>query len=142
MHCSRRSCPAAERAPDRPDLYAAIKRDHKWRGRANQAGIRAALQLRLAKPVNIGKFVHPVAVISARAGGRGAVRAVELSRPVREYRESAGTAGAAVLDPTRARVGAAGELVIPGCAHWVAEQAPEELLAALTAFLAPYRSET
>jgi pimeloyl-ACP methyl ester carboxylesterase len=33
-------------------------------------------------------------------------------------------------------------LVIPGCAHWVAEQAPEELLAALTAFLAPYRSET
>jgi pimeloyl-ACP methyl ester carboxylesterase len=30
-------------------------------------------------------------------------------------------------------------LVIPGCGHWVAEQAPEELLAALTAFLAPYR---
>jgi hypothetical protein len=30
-------------------------------------------------------------------------------------------------------------LVIPGCGHWVAEQAPEELLAALTPFLAPYR---
>jgi pimeloyl-ACP methyl ester carboxylesterase len=30
-------------------------------------------------------------------------------------------------------------LVIPGCGHWVAEQAPEELLAVLTAFLAPYR---
>jgi pimeloyl-ACP methyl ester carboxylesterase len=30
-------------------------------------------------------------------------------------------------------------LVIPGCGHWVAEEAPEELLAALTAFLAPYR---
>ncbi len=30
-------------------------------------------------------------------------------------------------------------LVIPGCGHWVAEQALEELLAALTAFLAPYR---
>jgi pimeloyl-ACP methyl ester carboxylesterase len=30
-------------------------------------------------------------------------------------------------------------LVIPGCAHWVAEQAPEQLLTALTAFLAPYR---
>jgi pimeloyl-ACP methyl ester carboxylesterase len=29
--------------------------------------------------------------------------------------------------------------VLPGAAHWVAEQAPEELLAALTAFLAPYR---
>jgi len=27
----------------------------------------------------------------------------------------------------------------PGCGHWVAEQAPEELLAALGAFLAPYR---
>jgi pimeloyl-ACP methyl ester carboxylesterase len=30
-------------------------------------------------------------------------------------------------------------LVIPDCGHWVAEQAPEELLAALAAFLAPYR---
>jgi len=30
-------------------------------------------------------------------------------------------------------------LVIPGCGHWVAEQAPEQLLAALIEFLAPYR---
>jgi pimeloyl-ACP methyl ester carboxylesterase len=30
-------------------------------------------------------------------------------------------------------------LVIPGCAHWVAEETPEEALAALTGFLAPYR---
>ncbi len=30
-------------------------------------------------------------------------------------------------------------LVIPDCGHWLAEQAPDELLAALTAFLAPYR---
>ena len=30
-------------------------------------------------------------------------------------------------------------LVIPGTGHWVAEDAPEEMLAALTAFLAPYR---
>jgi len=29
--------------------------------------------------------------------------------------------------------------VIPGTGHWVAEEAPEEMLAALTAFLAPYR---
>ena len=28
-------------------------------------------------------------------------------------------------------------VVIPGGSHWVAEEAPEELLAALTAFLAP-----
>ncbi len=32
-------------------------------------------------------------------------------------------------------------VVVPG-GHWVAEQAPEALLAALTAFLAPYRSGT
>jgi pimeloyl-ACP methyl ester carboxylesterase len=31
-------------------------------------------------------------------------------------------------------------LVVPGAGHWVAEQAPEALLAALTAFLAPYRA--
>jgi pimeloyl-ACP methyl ester carboxylesterase len=33
-------------------------------------------------------------------------------------------------------------VVLPGAAHWVAEQAPEELLAALTEFLAPYRDGT
>ena len=32
-------------------------------------------------------------------------------------------------------------LVIPGCGHWVAEQAPDQLLAALTSFLAPYREK-
>jgi pimeloyl-ACP methyl ester carboxylesterase len=31
-------------------------------------------------------------------------------------------------------------VVLAGAAHWVAEQAPEELLAALTEFLAPYRN--
>ena len=31
-------------------------------------------------------------------------------------------------------------LVIPGCGHWVAEQAPEQLLDALTTFLAPHRN--
>jgi pimeloyl-ACP methyl ester carboxylesterase len=30
-------------------------------------------------------------------------------------------------------------VVIPGAGHWVAEEAPGEMLAALTAFLAPYR---
>jgi pimeloyl-ACP methyl ester carboxylesterase len=29
--------------------------------------------------------------------------------------------------------------VIPGAGHWFAEEAPEETLAALAAFLAPYR---
>jgi pimeloyl-ACP methyl ester carboxylesterase len=31
-------------------------------------------------------------------------------------------------------------VVIPGSGHWVAEQAPEQLLEALTEFLAPYRA--
>jgi pimeloyl-ACP methyl ester carboxylesterase len=33
-------------------------------------------------------------------------------------------------------------MVLTGSAHWVAEQAPEQLLAALTTFLAPYRDGT
>jgi len=31
-------------------------------------------------------------------------------------------------------------VVIPGAGHWVAEQAPSPMLAALTAFLARYRA--
>ena len=30
-------------------------------------------------------------------------------------------------------------VLIPGAGHWLAEEAPEEFLTALTAFLAPYR---
>jgi pimeloyl-ACP methyl ester carboxylesterase len=30
-------------------------------------------------------------------------------------------------------------VLIPGSGHWVAEEAPEQLLAALIPFLAPYR---
>jgi pimeloyl-ACP methyl ester carboxylesterase len=30
-------------------------------------------------------------------------------------------------------------VVLSGAGHWVAEQAPDELLAALSTFLAPYR---
>jgi hypothetical protein len=30
-------------------------------------------------------------------------------------------------------------VVLTGSGHWVAEQAPEQLVKALTAFLAPYR---
>ena len=30
-------------------------------------------------------------------------------------------------------------VVISGAGHWVAEEAPDEMLMALTAFLAPYR---
>ena len=30
-------------------------------------------------------------------------------------------------------------LIIPDCGHWLAEEAPEQMLAALTAFLGPHR---
>src|SRR5205807_2616434 len=33
-------------------------------------------------------------------------------------------------------------VVLPGSGHWVAEEAPDDLLAALTPFLAPYRAGT
>ena len=33
-------------------------------------------------------------------------------------------------------------LVIPGAGHFVAEEAPEQMVAALTEFLAPYRDES
>jgi hypothetical protein len=32
-------------------------------------------------------------------------------------------------------------VVLAGSGHWVAEQVPDQLLEALTAFLAPYREE-
>jgi hypothetical protein len=32
-------------------------------------------------------------------------------------------------------------LIIPGCAHWIAEETPDQTLAALTTFLAPYHDE-
>ena len=46
--------------------------------------------------------------------------------------ENAANAMKLVADDVRA-------VVLPGSGHWVAEQAPQELLAALTDFLAPYR---
>jgi pimeloyl-ACP methyl ester carboxylesterase len=32
-------------------------------------------------------------------------------------------------------------LVIPGAGHFLAEEAPEQMIAALTEFLAPYRAQ-
>ena len=48
------------------------------------------------------------------------------------WRERVGDAMKAAADDVQT-------VVIPDAGHWVAEQAPEEVLAALTAFLAPYR---
>jgi pimeloyl-ACP methyl ester carboxylesterase len=47
--------------------------------------------------------------------------------------------GAGVGDAMRLVADDVQSLVIPGVGHWIAEEAPEEMLAALTAFLAPYR---
>jgi pimeloyl-ACP methyl ester carboxylesterase len=50
------------------------------------------------------------------------------------------SSGAMVADTMQLVADDVQRLVIPGCGHWLAEQAPEELLAALTAFLASYRT--
>jgi len=47
--------------------------------------------------------------------------------------------GEQIADTMKLAAGDVQALVVPGCAHWVPEEAPEETLAALTAFLAPYR---
>ena len=42
-------------------------------------------------------------------------------------------------EPMRLAADDVQSLVIPGIGHWLAEQAPDQMEAALTAFLAPYR---
>jgi pimeloyl-ACP methyl ester carboxylesterase len=49
------------------------------------------------------------------------------------------SSGEAIGDAMRLAADDVQSVVIPGCGHWVAEEAPEEMLAALTAFLGPYR---
>jgi len=48
--------------------------------------------------------------------------------------------GGMAADTMKLVTGDVQTLVIPGIGHWLAEQAPGEMLAALTAFLGPYRS--
>jgi len=47
--------------------------------------------------------------------------------------------GAMVADTMKLTADDVQALVIPGIGHWLAEQAPDQLLAALAAFLASYR---
>jgi pimeloyl-ACP methyl ester carboxylesterase len=49
------------------------------------------------------------------------------------------SSGAMVADTMQLVADDVQGVVLPDCGHWVAEQAPEELLGALTEFLAPYR---
>jgi pimeloyl-ACP methyl ester carboxylesterase len=53
----------------------------------------------------------------------------------------AGSSGAMVADTMRLVADDVEALVVPGIGHWLAEQAPDEIVAALTAFLGPYRKE-
>lgn len=50
------------------------------------------------------------------------------------------SSGAMVADTMRLVAEDVQGIVIPNCGHWLAEQAPEALLTALTAFLAPYKA--
>ena len=50
--------------------------------------------------------------------------------------------GQHVADAVKAVADDVKSVVIPGTGHFVAEEAPDEMLAALTAFLAPYRAQT
>jgi len=52
------------------------------------------------------------------------------------------SAGAMAADTMKLVADDVQTLVIPGIGHWLAEQAPDELVGALTAFLAPYREIT
>jgi pimeloyl-ACP methyl ester carboxylesterase len=47
--------------------------------------------------------------------------------------------GAMPADTMRLAADDVQTLVIPGVGHWLAEQAPDQLVAALNEFLAPYR---
>jgi pimeloyl-ACP methyl ester carboxylesterase len=49
------------------------------------------------------------------------------------------SSGAMVADTMKLTADDVQTLVVPGVGHWLAEQAPDEIVAALTAFLAPYR---
>jgi pimeloyl-ACP methyl ester carboxylesterase len=49
------------------------------------------------------------------------------------------SSGAMVGETMRLTADDVQSLVIPGIGHWLAEQAPEEMLAAMSTFLAPYR---
>jgi pimeloyl-ACP methyl ester carboxylesterase len=49
------------------------------------------------------------------------------------------SSGEMVADTMRLAADDVQSVVLPGSGHWVAEEAPEDLLAALTGFLAPYR---
>jgi pimeloyl-ACP methyl ester carboxylesterase len=65
-------------------------------------------------------------------------KARRLALPVLAIGASEGL-GQGVIDTMKLVADDLQSVIIPGSGHWVAEQAPEQLVAALTQFLAPYR---
>jgi pimeloyl-ACP methyl ester carboxylesterase len=63
---------------------------------------------------------------------------VKLTMPVLAIGGGLSTAGAPAVTMRKAAANVQ-ELVIPGSGHFIAEEAPDAMLAALTSFLAPYR---
>jgi len=81
---------------------------------------------------------HPTTraiILIGSAGNRRFVVQVDLQSELRPVRM-----GELAGDGMKPAANDVQTVVTPGAGHWVAEQAPEEMLAALTAFLAPYRN--
>ena len=99
-------------------------------------------------------YVHTLASIpGALRGSFGWYRALDTTIGQNEQRKTrrlalpvlaiggSASGGEGVGNTMRLAADDVQSLVIPGCGHWVAEEAPEEMLAALTAFLTPYRDQ-
>jgi pimeloyl-ACP methyl ester carboxylesterase len=97
-------------------------------------------------------YIHTIASIpGALRGSFGFYRALDTTIVQNEQRQTkrlalpvlaiggAASGGEGVANTMRLAASDVQSVVIPDCGHWVAEEAPEEMLAALTAFLAPYR---
>jgi pimeloyl-ACP methyl ester carboxylesterase len=99
----------------------------------------------------INYYVGILSNPDALRGSFGWYRALETTIAQNEQRKTrrltmpvlaiggAASFGEHVGDATKLVADDVQSLVIPGTGHFVAEEAPEEMLAALTAFLAPYR---
>jgi pimeloyl-ACP methyl ester carboxylesterase len=98
-------------------------------------------------------YVRLLSTPDSLRGSFGWYRALETSIAQNEQRKTrrlampvlaiggAASFGEHVGDALRAVADDVQSLVIPDVGHFVAEEAPEEMLAALTAFLAPYRAD-
>lgn len=93
------------------------------------------------------RFSHrPSSLLSRSTRGSGTSRSTGSTRSTNNSSRDGSTFTSATSSPSRPVGSAMKSLandvqtaVIPGAGHWFAEEAPEDTLAALTAFLAPYR---